>query len=613
MLSRILDIRTLVLTLAALVGLCHLPDVAAAKSYRMADVVIGAQLLPDGIMDVTETRTYEFEGSFTFAYRDLPLGGAVTFGDFGVSEGDRQYTLSRSKAPGTYSIMEGSGRTRVTWYYSANDESRTFTFHYSARNAIERYEDAAVLYFKFLSEDWDQPQDNIRLRLKPPVTLSKDQVKAWLHGPLWAGVQIIQDGTIFAGCRHLPRHTYLEIRALYPPEVFPETPSRTGAVRKSIMAEEAKWANEANRTRRVAREKHEARQDRTRLGRWAMIGTSLAGLAVWWTIFRKYHRKPALPRFLDMTSEIPEKTPPALLSYLLYSRQVSGAALVGTMLDLAQRGFLELREQREQVKRFWGGMKDETKYYWDLKRDHWDQHAPDMLDYENELLAFIFSDLAQGADSISMDEIKKKRSAFMKFFRKWKKSVEEVGKKKEWFDTTSIRGMYLSLAVAGPMLGLTILGMFLIGPWALILAGATIAIIILSFFIPHRTAEGETKARHWKAVQKYLKKYEFRTADRTAVLSQISAYLIYGVVLGFSTKFYKELATYIPETAHRTYVPWYVYAGHGTGDFSPAAFGEAFSSMVATTTSAMSSAAGTGGGASAGGGGGAGSGGGGAG
>ena len=173
--------------------------------------------------------------------------------------------------------------------------------------------------------------------------------------------------------------------------------------------------------------------------------------------------------------------------------------------------------------------------------------------------------------------------------------------------------MYYSLALAGSMVALAVVAMIFIGPWGLILGGAAIAVVVLSFFIAHRTAEGETKARHWKAVQKYLKKYEFRSADRSDLLSRISTYLVYGVVLGLSTKFYKEVAAYIPEGSHGAYLPWYACGGRGAGDFSPASFGEAFSSMVATATSSMSSAAGTGGGASAGGGGGAGSGGGGAG
>lgn len=607
-----MKLRLLLLVTAAL--LCCLPQPAlTAKSYRITGVHIDAQLHPDGTMNVVETRDYKFTGSYSFAYRDLPARGAVEFDDFRVSEQGRPYHQSNSQAPGTYTIVRTPDRTRVTWYYHAEDESRSFEFHYLARNAVKRFEDAAVLYYKFFSEDWETPQDNISITLRPPARITKDQINEWLHGPLWASSQISHDGRILAQCRLLPGNTYLEIRALYPPEIFTEVPAGAGQVRSRIMSEEAGWAEDANRRREQESQRMAARAERLRGGRYLVIAVSLAGLLAWWTLYRKYHHMPQLPTFLEITSEIPDKTPPALVSYLLCSRRVAGSAIIGTMLDLAGRGFVKLREETEEVSRFWGGKGTKTEYCWDVDRAYWQEHASDLLDFELSLLQFIFDDLAEGADSISISKIKKKHRAFTKFFRQWKKEVEEAGKQKEWFDTRSDRGMYYSLVVAGAMVALAVAAMILIGPWGLVLGGVAVGVVVMSFFIAHRTAEGETKARHWKAVQKYLKKYEFRSADRSDILSRISTYLVYGVVLGLSTKFYKEVAAYIPEGEHGTYVAWYACGGHGAGEFSPATFGEAFSSMVATTTSAMSSAAGTGGGASAGGGGGAGSGGGGAG
>ncbi|MFH1311834.1 MAG: DUF2207 domain-containing protein [Candidatus Eisenbacteria bacterium] len=614
MTSKTIFSRILLALLAAAITIYGLfSSAAVAKSYRITQVDIDASLMLDGSMDVRELRTYRFSGSFTFAYRDLPADRSVTFDDFEVLEGGRPYRLTGSEEPGTFSISRSGGWIRVTWYYHASDESRTFEFRYRARNAIARYDDAAVLHYKFLSEDWDIPQQNIGLAITPPVPLTSSDVNEWLHGPLWAESEITADGRILARCRHLPPHKYLEVRALYAPDVFPEVRPMAGSVRREIMTEEAEWAEETNRRREAAIRDSAAREKRVEIGRRLAIGIGLAGLLVAWWIFKKYRRKPALPRFLEMSSEIPEKLPPALVGYLLNSRQVTGAALIGTMLNLARRGFLALREEQVEKRSIWGGTKKKPEYHWDLNRTYRDQHSSDLLDHETALIEFIFGDLAEGADSISIDAIKKKRSRFIKFFRDWKKGVEESGKKKEWFDTGSIRGMYYSLAVAGALLALGAASVFVIGLWALVLAGAGIIVLILSFFIPHRTPEGETKARHWKAVKKYLKTYEFGSADRQDLLAQISDYLVYGVVLGLSTRFYEKMAAGIPEGEHGAYFPWYVCHGRSAGSFSPASFGAAFSSMVATTTSAMSTASGTGGGASAGGGGGASSGGGGAG
>jgi uncharacterized membrane protein len=586
---------------------------AEAKSYYISQLDVTAQLHPDGSMEVTESRTYGFEGSFSFAYRDLPTAGPVVYGDFGVSENGRPYRLSDTQDAGTYTVTKSAGRIRVTWYYRAEDEARTFDFHYRAQDAVKRYQDAAVLYFKFLDDEWTLPQHNITITLRPPIEIHRDRINEWVHGPLWAESRIRTDGTIMIYCRRLPANEYLEIRALYPPDLFGATTPRMENVRSEIMAAEARWAEEANREREQASRDLEARARRAEIGKYLIGAVCAIGVALWVWLYRAFRRRPDIGRTPGISSEIPEQTPPALLDYLLNFRRISAGALVGTMLDLARRGLVKLREEQVEKRKVFGGTKLESEYYWDLDRAYLAAHEGELADYESALLRFIFDDLAEGGDSISLDAMKKKRRDFVEFFRAWTKQVEAHAKRKGWFDLRSIRGFYISLIVGIAILVLAIPAGFLVGTWAAALIVVGGAILVLSFIIPHRTAEGEQKAVHWKAVQRYLKKYEFRSADRSSLLEQISDYLVYGVVLGLSTKIYEELASYMPEGRQAAFVPWYVYAGGGRGGFSPAAFGQAFSSMVATATSSMSTAAGTGGGASAGGGGGAGSGGGGAG
>jgi uncharacterized membrane protein YgcG len=314
-----------------------------------------------------------------------------------------------------------------------------------------------------------------------------------------------------------------------------------------------------------------------------------------------------------MASDIPERLPPALVSYLLSSRAVGGSAVVGTMLDLARRGFVSLREEIEETRTLFGGTKPKAQHYWDLKRSRLEQHGGELLDFETSLIRFIFDELAGGQDSISMKAIGKARRKFTRFFRGWKGQVSDQGKQRGWFDPESVRGMYYSFGIGAAMVVLAVAAAFVFGVMAIILAMASAVIFILALLVPHHTVEGETEARRWCALKKYLRCHQFRGAGTEGLLSRISDYLVYGVVLGVGDKVYKELAVHIPATAHATYVPWFIYHGGAAGEFSPASFGAAFSSMVSTVTSTMSTATGTGGGASGGGGGGAGSGGGGAG
>lgn len=599
--------------LVALAFLLLSPQVFAAKYYQIIQVDIGAQLRADGSMEVTESRTYRFVGSFSYAFRTVPTIGPVAFEDFRISERGQFYQLSDSMTPGTYRIIPGQGKIEIRWFFRASDESRTFDFHYRVKNAIQKYDDAAVLYYQFISGDWDSWSKNVHLALKPPKRLSRTQINEWLHGPLWAESRIEEDGSITAWCEHLPKYTYFEVRALYPPEVFPGAEKEYGPVRSEIMREEAGWAEEANLERERAIKIAEARKKRQEYGKWIMIAFSLVGLAGWWNIFRKYGKRPKIPVLPSVSSDVPWETSPVLVGYLLNSQQISGGALVATLLNLARRGFIALREEEEEKRAFIGRTKKKTVYILDLKRDFWSKNSSKLEKYEDDLIRFIFDELGSGQDSIDLKVIEKKRSRFMNFFRDWKKDVKELGKQQGWFDKESKWGMLYSLGIAGAMFLLTIPSIFLFGSWAAIIGIASVVVFTLSFLIPHRTQEGEMKTQQWKGLKRYLLKYHYRQAEKSTLLKNIDSYFVYGVVLGLSKKIFQELANFIPADEYAHYVPWYVCYGTRTGGFTPEAFASAFSSMIATTTSAMSTASGAGGGASVGGGGGASSGGGGAG
>lgn len=601
--------RNATIALAAAI-LALLPASAAAKSYSITSVAIDADLRPDGVLSVSERRTFDFDGSFTFAYRDLPGREPEAFDGFRVMEDGRAYQRSGSHQPGSYEVTRESGRTRVTWYFSARDEKRTFELGYLARGAVERYEDAAVLYFKFIGADWDVPQHDVSIFVRPPEALAANAVQVWLHGPLWAYSRLEAGGTIAAFCEHLPARTYLEVRSLYPQEAFPGASARPGSIRAATLAEEAGWAEEANRARESAKRKIERGRRLEAAGKLVVPPLVLAGLLGWWLIFRAFGNRPTVVGLPSMASEIPDRTPPALVGYLLHGRQVYAGSLVATMLDLAERGFIRLRQDTTDARGLLGGARKKQVYTWQVDRDHWQRHGADLADFEDSLLRFIFKEVGKGSDAVTLDQMKKAHGSFTKYFGQWQKMVGNKGKAAGWYDRASIRGMYYSLALGLGLIALTAALAYPFRIWVVPLGATGVTVLILSFLIPHRTAEGETKARQWRAVGKYLRAYQFRNQSGQDFLGRISRYLVYGAVLGLSPKAYGELAGLVPEAQRGTYLYWYVPGG---GGLAPDAFGAAFSSMVATATSSMSSASGAGGGASGGGGGGAGGGGGGAG
>jgi hypothetical protein len=252
-----------------------------------------------------------------------------------------------------------------------------------------------------------------------------------------------------------------------------------------------------------------------------------------------------------------------------------------------------------------------TEYTWVLQRARLDGQAGELLDYETALLRFVFDDLAGGADEIALKTLQRRRREFTRFFARWRRDVSALAREQQLYDPESLRGMRYSIGIA---IGLFVLGLaavVLLSPIALIAIAAGVLVLLLSFVIPRRTAQGEQEARAWRSLRDVLKQQRAAGAGDRDWLSRVDVYLVYALVLGLGEKRLRTLAETIPPGEAATIVPWYV--GHGAGGFSPAGFAGGFAAMATTAASTMSSAAGVGGGASGGGGGGAGGGGGGAG
>lgn len=613
------SILLLLASLVVLLVLLPATDAFAGKSYKMKNVSIVADLDAGGSMLVTENRTYDFRGSYKYAYRTFPLGSGISYSDFTVSENNQSYQLSENKEPGTFRVTSDEEEIEVRWYYRARREERTFSINYVVHDAVIRHLDGAVLYYKFIGDDFRKSTGSLDITVNPPVASEKWQVRQWAHGPLWGSSATSENGVVTATCENLPRKQFFELRILYPAEMFADAPEQYGYVVAEIIEEESGWAHEANARRERSREKSVLVKERMKTGSRAM--PILLILAVVWfvRIARQYGGRPTIPPVPSSSPEVPSDLPPAIVGYLIAERSVSGAAVMGTMLDLARRGFLEFREEIELSKGFMGKEKWKPAHLWVLKKDFMLEHDNDLAPFEKMLVQFVFEEL--GADSgdnphesiVSMEAFKKKKSKVQEFFGKWSKEVKTEGEKYKFYDQESFKGRNQGMYLAGGLLLLAIPLAFFFYQWALIPGIGGLILLVSSLGIVHHNKDGRTQEKRWKSLKKYLTSQEFKTSAPGSVLNAIEPYFVYGVVLGMQKKHLAALGDIIPVEKQNYYLPWYFYgAGRGDG-FSGESFGASFSEAVASVNSAMSSSTGAGGGASGGGGGGAGGGGGGAG
>jgi uncharacterized membrane protein len=602
----------LLFSLFVFLTLCCTGQALGAKYYRIQSVIIQAQLNPDGSMDIQEARTYKFRGTFHWATYFLPKEKIGEIVDFSVREEGKPYLRSRAGSEGTYEYDETPEFVQAKWYFDTRNEERTFIISYRISDVVKLYQDAAVLYYKFIGSGWDHTSQEVQVVIPPPGSVSRDEVKAWSHGPLWGSIEILNDGKIRANVQSLPANTFWEIRAIYPPGLFPQIKNiASSEIASQILTEEKLWAEQANARREEWLRRKEIKETRKKYGSWIVIGLSIIGVAFFFSLYKRYGIKHRVPFSDTYYSELPSNISPALLGCLLYQGQMSGNAMVGTMLDLAQRGFLKIKEEPVTGKKSWWNTQ-KRQYLLEFDRSFYAENKEKLQNFEERLLDFLFNDLSAGKDVIDFKSLTKERSKVSRWFYSWQKEVRKIGQEKGFWEKESLKARNKVLIYSFFLFGVTLLSVFLIEEWAFVPAVFGAVLLILSFTIPRRNPEYELEARKWMGLKKYLKKYYFRESVSHSLPENVGKFMVSGMVLGLSSKVIKNLAEMIPAEQRSQIIPWYVYTG-APSDFSPAGFAESLSSLMSTATSTMSSATGTGGGASGGGGGGGGGSGGGAG
>lgn len=597
-----------------LVALSAVP--CLAKSYGVERLDILATVQVDGSMQVEERLTYSFDGSFRFAYRDIQTGQGETIDGLAVAEGTKPYRQSRGEEPGTFKVDAGGDRVRVTWYYRARDETRTFHFSYTIRGAVQRYPDVGELYYKFVGDGWDRRIRNVETTVRFAEDVQADELRAWAHGPLHGKVALPGDGTVRLSVSPLPARTLWEARVLFPVSgVAAMAVERDTPRRQAILAQEAEWAEAANRQRRQRREQATARaktrERKKALALWVLPGAvviGLSGLVVWFVLYRRYGM-PHPVRTHVPPGEVPSDDPPVMVMALRRTPS-AGGEITATLLDLARRGHLVIREE-ERVEKGWLGRESREK---DYSFETTGKSAADLQGFENELLSFTLGQVGNGR-RFRMSELKetarRSPSKFRRWLVGWRAEVQRVAGERGFFESAPgaiALNVFVGLIVAGAGLLASAMTSSPAGIPAMVLGGLQ---VLLSFALRRRSVAGQKLYRVWGSFKKHLVSISKALGPVSLGSQDWERYLVYAVALGIHDKVLPVLQLSAREPDF-VFPVWYLAAG-GRPGADLTGLGTGIATMVSTMSTTMSSTTGTGGGASVGGGAGAGGGGGGAG
>jgi uncharacterized membrane protein len=608
------------LVAAAAVSAALTAGPAAAKDFAITSVSVDAQVLPNGDVRVTDTRTLDFSGTFHFVYWDLSTRGSegieVTGAD-GPDAADPGTIVPYQPAAiplmgltgetNTYAVADQGSAVRVQLNFALTDAVGAFTVRYVAKGAARRWSDTAELYWQFIGAETAVESRDVSVVVHLPDGVTEDQVRAWAHGPLWGTVTIAPDASVVMKVDPLPAYTFVEGRILFPAAALPKAPARTTARLDAVLAEEKQLADEANRSRVWAR---------VRVGLWGILGVGvpLLALVLILLLYFRYGREPKTQFQAQYLRDFPQpQLPPALAAFIWRMGSVGSDDVTATLLDLVNRKVIDLERVTVQKDKLFGP--DETSTY---KLTLHDERLEELLGYERQLCTFLFHQIADGNELVLSelkDLAKTHRTAFAKGFQTWKNKVEKEAESRGFLDPKADRMAFGASAFAFVAIVAAGAAAVFSGFWWFFLGiPVGLVLIYVARAVKRRSQEAAELHAQYAALERYLKDFgrlDEKPPDAIVLWEQ---FLIFAVMFGIADQVAKAMTVKIPEVVNdpgfRTpYILWWGMPGGVSGLSAFSEMHQSFSQAVSVATSSSSSGSGGGGGFSGGGGGGGGGGG----
>lgn len=253
-----------------------------------------------------------------------------------------------------YALKNKKGQFEIAWGVHAEDTTRTYKISYTIVDAVKNYKDCSEFYWQFISTDSEIPANIVTGTITLPTAVSnKEDLKVWAHGPLNGNITILSNDTVKFEVEDLRRNTMLEARVVTPTNVFVSNQNTSEEQKlQSILEQEQKWADEANKKREQIRQRQENTRKILIIGAIIFNGIGLVLAIIIIKKIIKYHKElkehPVIKPEMEIKyfRDIPdESATPAEAGFLYYFKNAGlqynmSKVISATMLDLCLKGYL---------------------------------------------------------------------------------------------------------------------------------------------------------------------------------------------------------------------------------------------------------------------------------
>ena len=537
--------------LLAVASLAAPAAAAGPGDYAARRFDVDVKVVPDGSLDVTETITFDFQsGTFKNVWREIPSSRTDGIGIIDAWMDDDR--MPPGDGPG-HIIVTGHSRVRVEWQFTpTGPSSHTFRLHYRARGVAYRDGDRAIVKWRALPAEHRYAIGASRITIAPPEPpVAAPSIEQHRVGD----VSIAQSGGRI--------------------EIDAKDVKSNGWVIAELALPATRIA--------AAPEWRQRQLDATAMApRWAAAaaGAFVLGILILLVAMQGY---PAPTMNSDETTSTapPSPLPVAMAAVLAARGRTTGYQPLATLLDLADRGVLTVRELPRSL-----GVR--SYEFAQVPGTH------ALADHETETLTIAF---AGRAENVSLS---KARGRLARGGRRFAAAVNADLIERGLIDPARKRVRDRLTTVAVVMLLAAVGGCVAVAPFIprfdgwpfLVPLGLALAAIVAAIVAASRTSLsdlGLMEAARWRGFRRHLKSLAGARDDDGAARVP-SRWIVYGIAIGLGHQWSRYLRRH-PGVAP----PWFIASSHDDG-----------SAFAAFVGSHAASGGGSGGGGGAAGGGGSG-------
>ncbi len=431
-------------------------------------------------------------------------------------------------------------------YYQAENESVAFLIEYTLEDMIVLHEDVAELYFAILSEDFEDPIENLQIKVHLPGIDESDNFRIWTHGDLTANIEFLDESTFLTTVKKVYANTAIDVRTTFDKSLLNsqlvQKQTEEVALEQIIEVEEER-AKSANEQRETAR--------KNLLLANILCGIYIGFLIIWWIyIYFRFDKEYKSAFVSKYNREFIENYNVEVVDYLMH-HNITPNAMSASILNLIYKKNIKVEEITEEKKQ-----KEKNYQFTLLNREQ-------VSDTEDVLLDFLFETVGK-ENTFTTLELKKYASGtstftnFQKSYTNWQNCVRKDGERQNFFEKNGlpiVSSIFLLLIAFFIVFFLVYLQVdsFMM----LIVITLSLVFLIYALLIRKRTRKGNEDYVRWRAFKNFLEDFGRFDIKELPEIALWEKYLVYATVFGLADQVEKAMNVKISELPEGTMGVYY--------------------------------------------------------